>query len=108
MNFKRAIISVLALTVMTSAVAPVQAGGDTLVVIATVDEIPGDFPPNDLYNYVYIMKYKILKVEKGTYDNWTLFGSNNVMRIGPDDVFGLLGPQPFASVVETSNVKCGG
>ena len=40
---------------------------DTLVVTARIVEIPGKFAPNDLYNYVYIMKYRILKVEKGTY-----------------------------------------
>jgi hypothetical protein len=40
---------------------------DTLIVIARLIEIPGKFPPNDLYNYVYIMKYRIMKVLKGTY-----------------------------------------
>ena len=40
---------------------------DTLVVTALLAEIPGKFAPNDLYNYVYIMKYKVLKVEKGKY-----------------------------------------
>jgi len=40
---------------------------DTLVVLARLIEIPGKFPPNDLYNYVYIMKYRVLKVVKGTY-----------------------------------------
>jgi len=42
--------------------------GDTLVITARVLEIPGTFPPNDLYNYVYIMKYRVLKVEKGSFD----------------------------------------
>ena len=40
---------------------------DTLVVIARIVEIAGKFAPNDLYNYVYIMKYRIVKVERGTY-----------------------------------------
>lgn len=40
---------------------------DTLIVIARVVEIPGKFAPNDLYNYVYVMKYRVLKVEKGAY-----------------------------------------
>jgi hypothetical protein len=40
---------------------------DTLVVTALLAEIPGKFAPNDLYNYVYIMKYRVLKVEKGKY-----------------------------------------
>lgn len=47
--------------------AAAKAGVDTLVLTARVSEIPGRFAPNDLYNYVYIMKYKIIKVEKGAY-----------------------------------------
>lgn len=40
---------------------------DTLIIIARIVEIPGKFAPNDLYNYVYIMKYRVIKVEKGKY-----------------------------------------
>jgi len=40
---------------------------DTLVILARLTEIPGAFPPNDLYNYVYIMKYRVIKVLKGAY-----------------------------------------
>jgi hypothetical protein len=40
---------------------------DTLVITALLTEIPGKFASNDLYNYVYIMKYKVLKIEKGSY-----------------------------------------
>ncbi|MFW5960744.1 MAG: hypothetical protein ACOCSE_06455 [Chitinivibrionales bacterium] len=42
---------------------------DTLVVKARLIEIPGTFPPNDLYDYVYVMKYRVLSVEKGEYDS---------------------------------------
>ncbi len=41
---------------------------DTLVVEARLIEIPGTFPPNDLYDYVYVMKYRVLSVEKGEYN----------------------------------------
>ncbi len=40
---------------------------DTLVVVARITEIAGKFAPNDLYNYVYIMKYRVLNVVKGVY-----------------------------------------
>ena len=40
---------------------------DTLEITARLIEIPGKFPPNDLYNYVYIMKYRVIKVIKGKY-----------------------------------------
>jgi len=34
-------------------------------VTAQLVEIPGPFPPNDLYNYAYVMKYKVLFVHRG-------------------------------------------
>ncbi len=51
---------------------------DTLVVTARLVEIPGTFPPNDLYNYVYVMKYRVLEVEEGEYgDKEILVGHYN-------------------------------
>ncbi|NLE02876.1 MAG: hypothetical protein GX640_23660 [Fibrobacter sp.] len=44
-----------------------NAENDTLVVNARLIEIFGSFPSNDLYNYVYIMKYRIISVTKGDY-----------------------------------------
>lgn len=44
-----------------------KTANDTLIVIARIIEIPGKFAPNDLYNYVYIMKYRVLSVVSGTY-----------------------------------------
>jgi len=46
-------------------VANETSKSDTLVVTARLVEIPGRFAPNDAYDYVYIMKYRIIKVEKG-------------------------------------------
>lgn len=40
---------------------------DTLAITARLIEIPGKFAPNDLYNYVYVMKYRVVKVLKGAY-----------------------------------------
>lgn len=40
--------------------------GDTLAVVARLVEVAGKFPSNDLYNYVYVMKYRVISVEKGT------------------------------------------
>ncbi|MBD3321974.1 MAG: hypothetical protein GF350_12830 [Chitinivibrionales bacterium] len=51
-----------------AAKAQEKGSGDTLVIKARVVEIPGTFPPNDLYNYVYIMKYRVTDVVKGSYD----------------------------------------
>jgi hypothetical protein len=40
---------------------------DTLKIVARLIEIPGKFPSNDLYNYVFIMKYRVNKILKGSY-----------------------------------------
>jgi hypothetical protein len=51
---------------------------DTLIVTARLAEVPGKFAPNDLYNYVYMMKYQVIKVEKGKYkDKEILVGEYN-------------------------------
>src|SRR5687768_2464665 len=34
-------------------------------VTAELLEIPGVFPPNDLYDYSYILKYRVLRVHRG-------------------------------------------
>lgn len=40
---------------------------DTLVIVARLIEIAGNYPPNDNYDYVFIMKYRVLRVVKGSY-----------------------------------------
>jgi hypothetical protein len=47
--------------------SPIEAS-DTVVMTARLIEIPGTMPPNDIYNYVFVMKYRVIKVEKGRYD----------------------------------------
>jgi hypothetical protein len=34
-------------------------------VTAQLVEIPGDFPPNDLYDYAYVLRYRVLRVHRG-------------------------------------------
>ncbi len=50
-----------------AALPPTSIPADALVVEARLVEIPGTFPPNDLYNYVYVMKYRVLRVLQGSY-----------------------------------------
>jgi len=48
--------------------APAKSSkSDTLVLEARLVEIPGTLSPNDIYNYVYVMKYRVVKVIKGAY-----------------------------------------
>lgn len=37
----------------------------TAEVTAQLVEIPGPFPSNDLYNYAYVFKYRVLKTHRG-------------------------------------------
>jgi hypothetical protein len=58
---------------LTSCNRTIQTGVDKEVttlgsaeVSARLVEIPEPFPPNDLYNYAYVLKYRVLKVHRGT------------------------------------------
>lgn len=58
-----------------------KAKSDTIVVKARLLEIPGTFPPNELYDYVYIMKYKIIQVVKGSFSGQEiLVGQYNPLK----------------------------
>ena len=37
----------------------------TTEVTAELLAVPGEFPPNDLYNYAYVLKYRVLSVHRG-------------------------------------------
>jgi hypothetical protein len=62
-------LMLLAFAALLLVVAPAQAGDkDTIEVTAKLVEIPGKFPPDDLYDYAYVMKYKVQggKLDKKT------------------------------------------
>jgi hypothetical protein len=46
---------------------------DTLVLTARLIEIPGTMPSNDLYDYVFVMKYRVLAVKKGVYSEKEIY-----------------------------------
>jgi hypothetical protein len=48
-------------------VAVSKAAQDTLIIIARLIEIPGKFPSNDAYDYIYLVKYRVIKVLRGVY-----------------------------------------
>lgn len=53
---------------VTKVEATAKENTDTLTIVGRLTEIMGKFPPNDLYNYVYIMKYRVISVTGGEYD----------------------------------------
>ena len=67
----------------------------TAEVTAQLVEILGAFPPNDLYNYVYILKYKVLKTHRGNVNGpEILVGQYNPLKPrehAQDDVSGKVG-----------------
>jgi len=65
-------LSVVATALAVSCARHADAGIDhevatlgTVEVTAKLLEIQGPFPPNDLYNYAFVMKYKVLAVHRG-------------------------------------------
>ena len=57
-----------------------------LVMTAQLMEIPGSFPANDLYNYAYIMKYKVLQVTKGAYTDPDILIGHYNPRFAREDI----------------------
>ncbi len=45
----------------------------TIEVTAKIADITGQFPPNKLYDYVYVMKYKVLKTHRGKIEGDEIF-----------------------------------
>lgn len=58
----------------------------SIVMTAQLQEIPGSFPANDLYNYAYVMKYKVLKVTKGTYTDPDILIGHYNPRFAREDI----------------------
>jgi hypothetical protein len=67
LNTPRISKAVLAAAPKPNAEIPSKSVNDTLKIEARLIEIPGQFPPNDVFSYVYIMKYKVIRVLKGAY-----------------------------------------
>jgi hypothetical protein len=57
-----------------------------LVLIAEVADIPGQFPANDLYNYAYVMKYKVVRVLQGSYAEPEILVGHYNPRIARDEI----------------------
>lgn len=65
-------LSLLALALSTSAVQAAEPAGQptsTIEVTARLQKIPGKFPADELYDYVYVMQYQ---VEGGAMDKQTI------------------------------------
>jgi hypothetical protein len=53
--------------------SPELATNGTVEVTARLTDIGGKFPPNKLYDYVFVMKYQVLKVHRGTLEGENIF-----------------------------------
>ena len=57
-----------------------------LALTAELDEIAGQFPANDLYNYAYVMKYKVIKVLQGTYADSVILVAHYNPKLAREEV----------------------
>jgi hypothetical protein len=79
---------VLVLMLATCAPSEKKSGEDGKVttlgqfeVTAKLAEILGEFPPNDLYDYAFVLKYDILKVHRGNIAEKTIYvGQYNPLK----------------------------
>jgi hypothetical protein len=84
-------------TAKTPAGGPDSAAGSsevstlgTVEVTAKLVDITGQFPPNKLYDYVYVMKYRVLRTHRGKLEGEEIFvGHYNPLkpRAGAEDKF---------------------
>ena len=75
-----ALACLLVTVLVTSCARESSTGTDTQVttlgsaeVTGRLLEIPGEFPANDLYNYAYVLKYRVLAVHRGKVDGEEIF-----------------------------------
>ena len=71
----------------TAKAADLPATGG-LAVEARLEELPGPFPANDLYDYVFVMKYRVLKVLRGRYDDSIILVGHYNPRMARSEVAG--------------------
>jgi hypothetical protein len=57
-----------------------------LVITATLKDIAGPFPANDIYNYAYVMRYEVAKVHQGTYADKDILVGHYNPRLAREEV----------------------
>src|SRR5437016_2104146 len=70
----------------SSAIPATPPVAGEIVMTAELTDIPGAFPANDIYNYAYIMKYKVIKVLQGTYTDPDILIGHYNPRVARADV----------------------
>lgn len=91
----------LALCLFTVACGPPPAMDREVTTLGSAEvsaqllEIPGPFPANDLYNYAYILKYRVISVHRGQVEGPEIFVAHyNPLKPRPkaaDEFSGQLG-----------------
>lgn len=52
----------------------------SIEVTARLVDIPGEFPPNDLYDYAFVMKYEVLETHRGSVPRILYVGHYNPLK----------------------------
>lgn len=53
----------------------------SIEVTAKLTVIPGEFPPNDLYDYAYVLKYEVLQTHRGQVPKTIYVGQYNPLKL---------------------------
>ncbi len=74
-------VPLLLLCACSQPLDPELARLGSVEVTAQLTEIPGPFPPIDLYNYAYVFQYKVTQVHRGKLDAETIYvGQYNPLK----------------------------
>ena len=66
--------------------APTDGGDPNVTTMGTIEvtarlvDIPGTFPPNDIYDYAYVMEYEIVQVHRGEVSGTIFVGQYNPLK----------------------------
>jgi hypothetical protein len=79
-------MSVVLLLTGCSAPAPTDGADPQVTAMGAIEvtaklvDIPGTFPPNDIYDYAYVMKYEIVQVHRGEASGTIFVGQYNPLK----------------------------
>lgn len=75
-----AVISACGLPSPDDGADPEVSSRGSVEVTAKLVDITGDFPPNNVYDYAYVMKYEVLEAHRGDASGILLVGQYNPLK----------------------------
>ena len=72
----------------------------SMEVTAKLVEVPGKFPPNDLYDYAYVLKYEVLDTHRGETPETLYVGQYNPLKLRSEAAIQATGQGIFYNFTE--------